>query len=185
MPKRKRVTPWLRISITQGNVVQIAGLLGRSHWRGTPVGKGHAPYGGKQAFSVLLRARVLPLARRASPWHPLFRLRPPRHEPSSALPAGHALVLLASPLAERPRRPRLAQGSEACGSCVDVRRRHRRNRGSKLGDTGLLLAAGRAWGARLLRRGEPVERAAAQRIAAPRWGPAPRVAGALEVEVAC
>jgi hypothetical protein len=28
MPKRKRVTPWLRISITQGNVVQIAGLLG-------------------------------------------------------------------------------------------------------------------------------------------------------------
>src|SRR5688500_7921130 len=28
MPKRKRVTPWLRISITHGNVVQIAGLLG-------------------------------------------------------------------------------------------------------------------------------------------------------------
>lgn len=28
MPKPKRVTPWLRISITQGNVVQIAGLLG-------------------------------------------------------------------------------------------------------------------------------------------------------------
>jgi hypothetical protein len=28
MPKPMRVTPWLRISITQGNVVQIAGLLG-------------------------------------------------------------------------------------------------------------------------------------------------------------
>src|SRR5215217_3628333 len=123
--------------------------------------------GGKQALGVLLRARVLPLARRTSPWHPLFRLRPPRHEPSSALPAGDALVLLASPLAERPRRPRLAQGGETCGSRVDVRRGYRRNRSSKLGDTGLLLAAGREWGAWLLRRGEPVERAAAaQRIAA-------------------
>src|ERR687897_2976895 len=28
MPKPERVTPWLRISITQGNVVQIAGMLG-------------------------------------------------------------------------------------------------------------------------------------------------------------
>ena len=41
-------------------------------------------------------------------------------------------------------------------------------------------------GARLLPRGEPVEHAVdPQRVAAPRRGPAPRVAGALEVEVAC
>jgi hypothetical protein len=169
-------------------VIQTGGLLGaaaRAWYAGLEGGPRHALDGGVPAPRVLLGTRLLPLVRRAVARDMLHRVRAPRHEPPAGLPAGGALGILAPPLTERARRPRVPQSSNTRGTRGDVRRGHRRDRGGERRDNGLLLAAWRAEGAGLLRQGEPVERAAApQRVAACRRGPAPGPAGAREVNPA-
>src|SRR5918995_4262727 len=88
----------------------------------------HALDGRESAPRVLLGTRLLPLARRAYARYPLHRVRPPRHEPSAAIPARDALGVLAPALSERPHRSRFAPGGLTRGARGDVRCRHRRDR---------------------------------------------------------
>ena len=82
MPTRKRVKPWLTLSVAQGNAIQVGGLLGAVAlaWYAVREGPGGARW--------MLASRLLayfsehafpPLACRTGLGHPLHRLRPPRH----------------------------------------------------------------------------------------------------------
>src|SRR5918993_2619409 len=67
-------------------------------------GSRHALDSREPAASVLLRAFLLPLARRACFGHPVHRLRPTRHEPPTALTARRALGVLPPSLNEPSHR---------------------------------------------------------------------------------
>ena len=95
MPTTSRVEPWLTLSVAQGNAVQVGGMLGvarRSARDRLRTLDGLEPLAG-----VFFGARLLPLARRAGPGHPLHRVWPPRHEPPAVLPTGGASCSHASP----------------------------------------------------------------------------------------
>src|SRR5215212_7212251 len=145
MPTPKRVTPWHTLSIAQGNVIQLGGLLGADvlAWYAGQKGVCGTRWMVASRLVVLLGARLLPLARRAYTRYPLHRVRPPRHEPFAALPTRDALGILAPALPERPHRFYVGTGGVARGARGNVRCRRRRDRDPERHDTRLPLVARR------------------------------------------
>ena len=180
MPAPKRITPRLTLSVAQGNAIQVGGLLGATAlawYAGREEAHGTRPmvasrllaYFSEHAFSHWLVGRALGIRFTGYGFHGTSH---PQHYPPGARFVFSRLPLLSARTDPASLRAvPIARG--------DVRRGHRHDRRRERRDAGLLLAAGRARGAGLLYRREPVERAAAPpRVAASRRGSAPRVVGA-------
>jgi hypothetical protein len=180
MPTPKRVTPWHTLSIAQGNVIQLGGLLGAAVLAWYAGHKGVCgtrwmvasrllAYFSEHAFSHWLIGRTLGIRFTGYGLHGTSH--PQLYPPGMRWVFSHLPFLSAriDPASLRTASP-AARG--------DVRCRHRRDRDPERRNTRLPLAARRPTSARLLHQHKPVERAAApERVTASRRGSAAGVAG--------
>jgi len=120
MPTTSRVEPWLTLSVAQGNPVQVGGMLGAATlaWHAGRQGTGGArwmvssrllAYSSERAISHWLVGRALGIRFTGYGLHGTSH---PRSYPPGAL------RVLTPPLPERARRPSVARGGRACGTCV-------------------------------------------------------------------
>jgi hypothetical protein len=180
MPNLKNpVESWATLSVGLGNAVQLCGLLGA-----VVLARRAGKEGGAQGTRLMVASRLLAYFSEHAFSHWLvwrvvgirfsgYGLHGTSHP--RAYPPGARFLFSHLPLLSA-RRSRVAERGAACGAGGDVCCGHGGDRGPEPRHPGLLSAAQGPWGERLLRFGEPVERAAAlERGSAPGRRPAPGV----------